>query len=79
MVAPTKLSTIKAAKLLGVKVGEADKVVLKAAYKKAALRDAAPRRARTTRNTHPSLGARTRTRAATRRRSSPSPRPTPCS
>ena len=57
MVAPTKLSTIKAAKLLGVKVGEADKVVLKAAYKKAALRDAAPCRARTTRNTHPCSSA----------------------
>ena len=44
-----------AAKLLGVKVGEADKVVLKAAYKKAALRDAAPRRARATQETrtHP--------------------------
>ena len=38
MAAPSKLSTLKAAKLLGVKVGEGDKAVLKAAYKKAALR-----------------------------------------
>lgn len=37
MVAVSKLSTIKAAKLLNVKIGETDKGILKAAYKKAAL------------------------------------------